>query len=230
MLGRTVIFVPGGAAKELLYYTTNVGGLAALNITLALSLAAVAIAVVHAANSRRVLNLTASATIIALVVLDLTGVYNAYWALLLVPPLVVSVWGIRGLPAALLILFYPIYSYTGQTPLHVALQFLWLAAPLPLMSLSITARRLLAITIVSVISLMLTAANVYIMGQILVFGLGLLNPWLLAPAIILYSLAKGRLAKALLATGPIIQLLHQVTVIASLALLESVTRPGPRRI
>lgn len=59
------------------------------------------------------------------------------------------------------------------------------------------------------------------MGQILIFGMGLVSPWLLPIGIVLYSLAEPSWGRyGLLLTGPRLQLSNQIITLAGLYFWE----------
>ncbi len=214
ILIRTLIFMPNNQVTNALAALTSYGGRFALNATMLISI------LILAVYYRRVLY---ALPVIILLLLDFTGIVKAYWGLVLVAA--VLAWNDfkRGIEA-LLIAFLVASSISTNQAIVYGAQILWLLAPIPYISRS-RVKALSWSLPLSMLILLATLKSPYIMGQILILGMGIVSPWLLPPAIVLYSLSEpswGRMS--LLLTGPRLQLSNQVASIAALYAGDLLTR------
>lgn len=215
VLIRTLIFIPYGPVLAVVAAATNYGGLFALNSTLILSVLVLAVRLLEFGLVGLL-----SALLLAIIALaDYLGVVKLYWVLLGLALALIALDRRRILESLALIALLA-SSLTPSAPAHYASQILWLAAPLPHLS----RRRFKALTWsapLAALSTVFILISPYYMGQILIFGMGLISPWLLPIGIILYSLAERFWGLyALLLTGPRLQLSSQVFVLAALYLSD----------
>ncbi|MCE4601935.1 MAG: hypothetical protein F7B18_01995, partial [Desulfurococcales archaeon] len=106
--------------------------------------------------------------------------------------------------------------YIDAPTLVYAANLLWLLAPIPVIIME--GARLRGLRIGLPLALLLLYGiyrNPYITGQVFIFAMNLVSPWLLPLAIVLYSLSPSPARISLLLTGPLLQLSNQVLVIAS---------------
>ncbi|MEB3779635.1 MAG: hypothetical protein GSR85_05315 [Desulfurococcales archaeon] len=210
LLFRILIFIPQNQIVDIMATLTTYGGRFALNLTVLMGLLVVAV------TYNRIFY---SIPILVLVALDSVGLVKLYWGLLLVA-LLVAIIDRRRIIEALFIASLVLASITPHPYIQYLSNALWILAPLPY----ITKNRLYALKWSLPISLLLLIAivgNAYIMGQIFILGMGIITPWLLPPAIVLYSLSKPSMGRySLLLTGPRLQLSNQVIVIAALYIAD----------
>jgi hypothetical protein len=225
-LFRVEVFMPPGPLLNALRVATSIGGLAALNFTvLASSASLLALAV----QRRRVS--VFSAAILAAVVLDHLGVVKAYWGLVVLSVALLLHAGARRAVEAALFILMPLASATGLAAAVRIAHYAWLAAPLPHLlrqEATSTAKIWRRVTISAPVTGALLAAihaNPYIAGSVLAFAMGLLNPWYLPAAVMLYTAAPTSEALSLLLTGPQLQLSNQVLVLSAVY-LASISRVG----
>lgn len=120
---------------------------------------------------------------------------------------------------AILLAVMSINIFISHPMLVYAANILWLLTPLPYMSKSNLGNLKYSLPI-ALLALYAVYHAPYITGQVLIFAMNLVSPWLLPPALILYSLAPSPGRIALLLTGPLLQLSNQVLVIISSYLTE----------
>jgi len=151
--------------------------------------------------------------VMALLVLDYIGVARLY---LILPILAAYILykDHKRIIEALLLLVMALYPITGLGMLEYIGNILWILAPIPYISRD-KSRNLMASIPISILLLIATFKNPYIMSQVLIFSMNLITPWILPPAIILYSLSSRIELLSILLTGPLLQLSNQVLVISS---------------
>ncbi len=216
ILFRILIFIPQNRIVDIMASLTTYGGRFALNLTVLLGVFILALAY------RRVIY---SIPVLALIILDSAGLIKLYWGLLIVAIIIVLT-GKSRILEALFLASLVAASITTNPYVQYTSNVLWLLAPLPFIDKS----RIKALKWSLPLSLLLLAAvvaNPYIMGQILILGMGLLSPWLLPPAVILYSLSKPSMGRySLLLTGPRLQLSNQVIAMAALYTSDIISIKG----
>lgn len=223
ILIRILIFIPHNKVLDVLAVATTYGGRFALNATALLGAVIIALQAVR----RRGPSLALAILFAVLLLTDYIDLVKLYWLLPAFAALLVFK-DRRRLIESLALVFLAATSMTPSPAIHYISQALWIAAPLPF----ITRRRMHALKWslpLAILTLIPTIANPYIMGQIMIFGMGLVSPWLLPVGIILYSLAEPSWGRyGLLLTGPRLQLSNQIISLASLYLAEINTRMGAR--
>ncbi len=224
ILIRILIFIPHSKMLDILAVATTYGGRFALNATTLLGFVIIALQ----ATKKKSLSSLAFATIfVILLVTDYFNIVKLYW-LLPVLALLLALKDRRRAIESFAVIFLAATSISTSPIIHYISQALWVAAPLPF----ITRKRVHALKWslpLAVLTLIPTIANPYIMGQILIFGMGLVSPWLLPVGIILYSIAEPSWGRyGLLLTGPRLQLSNQIISLAGLYLAEINTRMSVR--
>jgi len=227
---RVVIFIPPGPVQDALGSVVAFLGTASINMLTLASLATLAALTLVMGRWGYV-----PAMIAAAYLLDLAGVVKAVWGLPLLAAylLVVSPWRVT---ESLALAAITANSLVISPTVAWLANLLWLLAPLGPLAARLKGswharpgRKLLAAAAVfTLLSLAMVARDPYIAGQILVFAMGLLTPWLLPPAIPLYAATGSPGSLGLLMTGPSLQLSMQILVLASLYLGEAVLQRGGR--
>ncbi len=225
---RVVIFIPPGPVQDAFGSIIAFIGTVSINLLTLASLAMLVAAIPLMGRWAYI-----PALIILAYFLDLAGLVKAAWILPLLAAylLLVSPWRIT---ESLALTAMTVNSFVVSPALAWLANLLWLAAPLgPLAARlkgSLPARpgKKLWITAVvfTALSLLMVVHNSYIAGQILVFAMGLLSPWLLPPAIPLYAATGSLGSLGLLMTGPGLQLSMQILVLASLYIGEALLQAG----
>ncbi len=220
VLFRVLVFIPPGRFQDLFGDFVTVTGVTAMNLLTLASAVTLAALVVAGARLRYV-----PAIILAYTVLDYLGVAELYWTLPLLAAYVVALRPSRVAEAAALALLAAASWRTSTFAAWLA-NAAWLLAPIALLA---RARRVEWSRVKKALpwaaaALLMTAGNPYIAGQVFIFALNLISPWLLPPAIILYSAAGSSAATGLLLNGPGVQLSSQVLALAALYGVE-LSRP-----
>ncbi|WP_148679037.1 hypothetical protein [Aeropyrum pernix] len=219
ILFRVIIFIPYGEAQDIVGSLITVAGVTAVNLSVLASLATLLALPLYMERFRYVPLVIAS-----FYIFDYLGVARLYWTLPLLAAYILAV-DPKRIVESLFLTALALDSMLVDPRLDTVLNLLWLVLPLAYIavtrSVSIPRGKSLAIVSAAVlVSLLLIAGNTYIMGQILVFAMELLSPWLLPPAIILYSLTGSLGLLGVLMTGPGIQISSQILAVSSLYLLE----------
>jgi uncharacterized membrane protein YhaH (DUF805 family) len=215
ILIRILIFIPHSRILDILAVATTYGGRFALNITSILG----ASIITFSAIKRRGYSLALAVLFVVLVLTDYLELIRLYWLLPIIA-ILVALKDRRRVVESLALASLAATSMSASPIIHYASQILWIAAPLP----AVSRRRLHALkwsVPLAILVLIPTLANPYIMSQILIFGMGLVSPWLLPVGIIVYSLAEPSWGRyGLLITGPRLQLSNQIISLTGLYLAE----------
>lgn len=216
ILFRVIIFIPYGPVQDAIGDVITVVGVASLNFTVLASLATLALLSVFLDRFRYI-----PAIIALFAVFDYLGFAKLYWTLPLVSAYIIAVEP-RRVAEALFLALLAVESMVIDPRVSIASNLAWLVLPVTVIALkgSVNRKWLLRAALPAIIALSVTAGNTYIAGQVFIFAMGLLNPWMLAPAILLYSAAGSTALLGTLLTGPSIQLSSQILALSSLYLLE----------
>lgn len=226
ILFRIIIFIPPGPVQDAFGSAVALIGTASIDLLTLASLATLlALALLMGRWGYVPLMM------ILAYLLDYAGMVKAVWGLPLLAAylLVVSPWRAT---ESLALLAMTLNSVIISPAVAWLSNLLWLLAPLGPLAARLKGslkarpgRRLLAAAaLFTVASLLMVVRDAYIAGQVLVFAMGLLSPWLLPLAIPLYAATGSLGSLGLLMTGPNVQLSMQVLVLASLYLGEHVLR------
>ena len=221
---RVIVFIPPGPVQEAFGRVIAVLGLAFLNASALAGIIALLTLIVL--EERRLLK-AAYATTLALLALNLAGLTGMHWALIIFAPLLATVRPERSLEA-LFLLLATLATLKPSATLHLVLNLAWLALP-ALYIIVINGFRIERAWIkrslpAFIVALLFAARDPYIASQVLVFAMGLLNPWYLPPAILLYSATGSWGLIGILLTGPQIQLSFQPLILIALYGLEAYGR------
>ena len=220
---RVVIFIPPGPVQDAFGSAVAFIGTLSLNLLTLASIATLAALALLMGRWAYV-----PALILVAYLADLAGLVKAAWSLPLLAAylLVASPWRAT---ESLTLLAATANSFLISPAIAWLSNLLWLLAPLGPLAARLRGswpgrpgRRLwILAAIFTLLSLLMVAHNSYIAGQILVFAMGLLSPWLLPPAIPLYAATGSLGSLGLLMTGPGLQLSNQILVLSSLYLGEA---------
>ena len=203
-LYRVLVFMPPSISRPMALVVDSLGRVfIVLTIILPLALLAMASPVYY------------TLLYLAALILDYGGVVKLSLALLATALVLVYRDRSRVLEALLLVLM-AIHPYIDAPALVYAANLLWLVVPIPAIILRGARLRWLGVSLpLALVLLYGIYRNPYITGQVFIFAMNLVSPWLLPPAIVLYSLSPSPARISLLLTGPLLQLSNQVLVIAS---------------
>jgi hypothetical protein len=226
MLFRVVVFIPPGPVQEAFGEAVATLGLAALNASAILGAAALAAAL--ALEDRRALR-AAYAFTLAVAALNLAGVAGAHWALIALAPAVATV-DPRRAPESLFMLLMVLAVLLPSAAASLAANVAWLLLPLAHIALvkgwRVERRWVKRSAPFALLALAFAARDPYIASQVLIFAMGLLSPWYLAPATLLYAATGSIGMLGILLTGPGLQLSFQPIVISGLYALELLRERG----
>ncbi|BAN90290.1 hypothetical protein [Aeropyrum camini] len=219
VLFRVIIFIPYGEAQDVVGSLITASGVTAVNLSVLASLATLLSLPLYMDRFRYV-----PLVIAAFYFFDYLGIARLYWTLPLLSAYILAV-DPRRVAEALFLGGLALNSMIVSPELDTALNIAWLVLPLTYLAAvrrlhTPKGKTLILVSAATLLSLLLAAGNTYITGQILVFAMKLLSPWLLPPAIILYSLTGSPGLLGVLMTGPGVQISSQVLVVSSLYLLE----------
>ncbi len=217
---RVIVFIPPGPVQEAFGKAVAVLGLAFLNASALASLATILALLLL--EDRRILRAVYLAAL-ALLALNLAGLAGMHWALIIFAPVLATIRPDRSIEA-LYLLLATLTTIRPSATLHLAINLAWLALPaiyiLVVNSMKVNRSWVKRSIPPLLLALLFIVRDPYIASQVLVFAMGLLNPWYLPPAILLYSAAGSWGLLGILLTGPQIQLSFQPLVLISLYGLE----------
>ncbi len=217
---RIIVFIPPGPAQEAFGSAVAVLGLAFLNASALAS--ALAVAALLLVEERRVLRALYALTL-ALIPLNLAGLAGMYWAAIALGAAVTTVNPLRA-PEAMYFYLSLLAEAVPSSYTSALANIAWLVLPLVYLALvrrgSVERRWLVRSLPAALIAAGFAARDPYIASQVLVFAMGLLNPWMLAVAIPLYAATGSRALLGVLLTGPEMQLSFQPVVLVALYGIE----------
>ena len=212
-LMRVLIFIPPSGVRSALELLTSYLGLLALNATLILPLVSMFIG----------LGVGVGIIFLGGLLADFIGLFKVKY--LLIPlALAVTYMDRRLLWPSLIVSLMVLSSSFTHLYLGWLVTILWALYPLP----QIVRRRVavdrwtyLAVALASLLTVGLLA-NPYHVGQVFILAMGIVSPWMLPVALVIYGLApRSRFATTLLLTGPGLQLSNQVLMLALFVMEEA---------
>lgn len=213
---RILIFIPYGEAQDALGSVVTALGVTSMNFTVIASIITLAALTLRLERFKYI-----PAVIAVFALFDYIGWAKLYWTLPLVSAYIIAVDPRRALEAAFLALLTLESMIVDPVVARVA-NAAWIILPVAVIAQKrgFAKKWVLSSIPFAALSLLFVAGNTYIAGQVLIFALGLLNPWLLPPSIILYTATGSPGLLSLLLTGPSLQISSQVLVISSIYILE----------